>query len=434
MRLVAGGEILREFRRIPGMMVVSVPRGSELETADALSVLPFVRYAHPNYIGYPCASPNDPSYPQQWGLKNTGQTVNGVTGTAHADICAESGWNTRTDAPDIIVAILDSGVNYLHEDLAENMWTNPGEVPGDNDGNGYVDDVYGIGTEELVGDDPPGTCNPLANWGASDPYESHTCLSFPDNKTDTESGSHGTAIAGIIGAVGDNDQYVSGVAWSARILALRVHDDSNICAFHTLSSVGEAFDYALDKGAHILNCSWYFPEHSQGLEDLFKEAHLQGRIAVVAAGNWGTDIDDPNEPADLGKFPASYTYSSMLVVGATDQNGDRAEWIPGFQESNWGATSVDLFAPGTNIVVFPAATFFNSFCLVDFLDGTSFAAPHAAGACALVWQEHPTWTATQVVAHVIDKVEKRTSLTGICVSEGMLNLGKALSNSCVRSP
>ena len=185
--------VLWEYHTVSGLQLVKVPQG---ELSAALAVYrshPDVRYVEPDYIVYPTEIPNDPEFGELWGLHNTGQTVNGDPGTPGADIRAPGAWNVWTGDPDFRIAVIDTGVNYLHPDLEANIWTNPDEIPGneiDDDGNGYVDDIHGYDFYDEDGD----------------PMDSH---------------SHGSHVAGTIAAAGDNGEGIVGVNWHGKIVALR---------------------------------------------------------------------------------------------------------------------------------------------------------------------------------------------------------------------
>ena len=253
--------------------------------------------------------PDDPLFDEQWGLNNTGQTG----GTADADIDAPEVWDVSTGSSGVVVADIDSGIDYTHEDLAANVWTNPYETPGDgidNDGNGYVDDVYGIDT---------------ANWD-SDPWDDH---------------GHGTHTAGTIAAVGDNGVGVTGVSWSTKVMAVKFLDQ---WGFGSDAGAVEAIYYVIgqklgnDINVVAINASWGGGGYDPLLEEAIADAGDAGIVFVAAAGNESQNTDVvPN-------YPSGYDVPTIVSVGATDQN-DLPSWF-----TNYGASSVDLFAPGENIV------------------------------------------------------------------------------------
>ncbi len=442
--------ILREFHFVPGMMVMRVTRDREVAACEALAALDAVVYAHPDYYGEAQALQLADDYPEQWGLNNTGQcyptTLNsygylGGPGVVGADIRAPCGWSVLSEAsPSVIIAVIDSGVNYLHPDLTINMWTNPGEIPDnciDDDDNGYKDDVHGIGTD-AVGE--PGWCTefdlpcwgPTPSYGYGDPFDTdHGDL---PNKSPLNPGGHGTGIALVIAAQGNNAVFTRGVAWKARMMALRCYNAScslGVSDTGLVTSLIEALQYSASEGARVVNLSLAFGINFPALEDAMAALNAAGLIAVVGAGNNNDSIDSPTLP-NVRRWPALYTFPNMLVVGAMDHREQRSIWgCPGGQcppGSNWGPESVDVFAPGSWIRVPIGST---QSIGGPYALGTSFAAPHASGACALVWTLNPSWTAAQVVGHIVAKARPSPNLAALCVSGGVLDIGAALGADCV---
>lgn len=394
---ISGVEITRDLRAAPGMSLLELPANISVEKAiSQLTTRRDVLYVEPNFKLQALATiPNDPCFGLLWGLYNTGQTVNGVTGTADCDIDAPEAWDIVTDACDIIVAVIDSGVEYTHPDLAANIWINEAEYNGDpnvdDDDNGYTDDIYGY---DFYNDDT----NPM-----------------DDN-------FHGTHVAGTIGAVGNNNTGVCGVCWDVKIMALKF---LNAYGGGNTADAVEAIRYAVDNGADVLNNSWGGGAYSQALEEAIEYAEEAGVIFVAAAGNFGTN----NDVAPV--YPTSYDCDNIISVMATDQNDRKA----GF--SCYGQTSVDLGAPGVNIFsTFPTTwtpgmqdyLFWTGITLstdYEFLDGTSMAAPHVSGACALLWAANPDWPWTRVREAVINTVDLPYPRLN-CVSGGRLNLNAAM--------
>lgn len=276
---------------------------------------PNVEYVEPNYIYQADATPNDPSYNLLWGQHNTGQSVGGTSGTSDADIDAPEAWDTSTGSSDVVIAVIDTGVDYLHEDLADNMWQNPGEIPGnkiDDDNNGYIDDVYGIDAANNTGD--------------------------PMDKVD-EDGGHGTHVAGTIAAKGNNAKGVVGVSWNSKIMALKFLSTGG----GSSSDAIECLDYIIaqkNAGVNIVasNNSWGGGGYSQALIDAIEASNDAGILFLAAAGNDGVDNDVTPH------YPSSYDLPGIISVAATDSDDTLASF------SNYGATSVDLSAPGTNIL------------------------------------------------------------------------------------
>lgn len=282
-------------------------KGVEAAVAE-LSSTPGVKYAQPNYIYHATALPNDPDFSELWGLQNTGQTVDATAGTSGADISVASAWDTVTDCSTVTVAVIDSGVDYLHEDLSGEIWTNTAETAAnvtDDDTNGYVDDTMGW---DFVQDD-------------NDPMDYQY---------------HGTHVAGTIGASGNNATGGTGVCWNATIMPLRV---LNSTGAGTTANIVAAIDYAVANGADIINMSLGGTSGSDGdLMDLaIADADSAGVLVIAAAGNSADDNDATPH------YPASYEQPNIIAVAATDQNDELASY------SNFGATSVDVAAPGSNI-------------------------------------------------------------------------------------
>ncbi|MBI4043065.1 MAG: S8 family serine peptidase, partial [Deltaproteobacteria bacterium] len=267
----------------------------------------------------------DPQLRLSWGLRN---------------MKAVEAWETTAGKEDIVVAVVDTGVDYNHEDLAFNMWRNPGEIPGneiDDDQNGYVDDIVGWDT---VDEDPL-------------PYDTH---------------SHGTHVAGIIGAIGGNGKGTSGVAQRLSIMAVKMIGASGEGT--TIDAI-EAVDYAISNGARIINMSWGDGENSQALYDMLAKGEEAGIVNVAAAGNTATDNDESP------MYPAGYDLESIISVAATAFSDTLAFF------SNYGNTTVDIGAPGFRIY----STIPND--KYAYMDGTSMAAPHVSGAAALLLSAYP---------------------------------------------
>jgi subtilisin family serine protease len=338
-----------------------------------------VAYAEENYLLYADAVvPDDPSFGQLWGLRNTGQTG----GTADADIDADEAWSVTTGSPDAVVAVVDTGVDYTHPDLSANIWTNPGEVPGngaDDDANGYVDDIRGY---DFFG----GDANPQ-----------------DDN-------DHGTHVAGTIAAVGSNGVGITGVSWRARIMPLKFLGANG--SGDTADAV-DAIRYATANGARVINASWGGGGYSQALADAIEDADRAGVLFVAAAGNASTDID--SSPT----YPASYQTVGLIAVAASDANDEGSSF------SNVGRRSVDLAAPGSAIYSTVPGGY-------DTFDGTSMASPHVAGAAALALAASPSASPAGLKALLLRTADPLSSPGFYTASDGRLNAGRALE--CAGAP
>ncbi|MHC4623594.1 MAG: S8 family serine peptidase [Planctomycetota bacterium] len=390
--------ILRRLRRAP--KAASVPDlagiykirldlepGHTLEQAiEEYRALPDVEYAEFNYIVSVCAAPNDPFFPVQWPLHNTAQIYpesgkfDPPPGKPDIDIDAPEAWDIVTGSSRTIVAVVDTGVDYTHRDLDDNMWVNEAELNGDpgvdDDGNGYVDDIYGY--DFINGD--------------RDPIDDH---------------GHGTHCAGIIAAEGDNDLDIAGVCWDARIMAVKFmgadgHGD--------IADAVEGLYYAVENGADVLSNSWTgFTFFIKPLEDALDYAQSQGVIAVASAGNLNS--------TDL-LLPAYF--DNVISVAATDSRDHK----PTF--SNYGE-QVDIAAPGVDVLSLRAAgtsmgTPYNAYLTIA--SGTSMACPHVSGAFALMLSLYPGIDiddARDIVMQTTDQIHP-----DICKS-GRLNLYEAIS-------
>jgi subtilisin family serine protease/fibronectin type 3 domain-containing protein/methionine-rich copper-binding protein CopC len=367
------------FSSLPGLSRVDLPAGVDIASAlAAFRSDPRVLYAEPNYTIRLAQMPEDPQFSSLWGMHNVGQTG----GTFDADIDAPEAWDITVGSGTTVVAVIDTGVDYTHEDLAANIWTNRNEVPGDgldNDGNGYVDDVHGY--DFINGD--------------GDPMDDH---------------NHGTHVAGTIGAVGDNGIGVAGVNWKVQIMALKFlgADGSG-----TTADAIEALEYAVANGATISNASWGGDPYSQALYDAIASARDADHVFVTAAGNgniFGIGQNNDSKPF----YPASYNLDNIIAVAAIDQNDNRAMF------SNYGATSVDLGAPGVSILSTTRGDGYGS------MSGTSMATPHVAGVAALIRDFEPQLGYRDVIDRMLSTVEPIDSLSGITVTGGRLNAAAAV--------
>ena len=327
---------------------------------------------------YDTGQPNDPQFADQWALNNVGQ--NG--GKAKADIDALKAWLKTRGSSDVVVAVLDSGVDYNHVDLRANMWTRPDTVPQYTDDElGAFDDLHGFDIDDNVGD-------PMDDNG------------------------HGTHCAGIIGAEGDNGEGIAGINWNVRIMPLKFLSRGG---FGTTKAAIEAINYAIDRKKHgvnirVINASWGSTRGSKALEDAIRAAGDAGILFVAAAGNNGTDNDKRPH------YPSNYDLPNVVSVAALD----RTDTLTSF--SNFGVKTVHIAAPGKDIL---------STWLGDQYreaSGTSMAAPQVSGVAALIVAGSPRISVAKLRERLLKSVDKIESLNGKVASGGRLNAAKALGN------
>jgi subtilisin family serine protease len=368
-----GAAVERRFQSIGAQLW----RVEGMSVTDAVAMLRSdarVDYAEPNYIVHALqVTPDDPRFGELWGLHNTGQTG----GTPDADIDAPEAWSIET-GEEVLVGIIDTGVDYTHPDLAANVWTNPGEIAGngiDDDGNGYTDDIHGW---DFINND-------------SDPMD--------DN-------SHGTHCSGTIAAVGDNATGVVGVSWSARIMALKFLGASG--SGSTADAI-TAVEYATMMGARLTSNSWGGGGFSQALMDAIEAAGDAGILFVAAAGNSGLDADvSPH-------YPAGYDLDNIVSVANTTHTDGLNP------SSTYGLVTVDLGAPGTAILsTTPGASY-------GLKTGTSMATPHVSGAISLLWSAAPLLSHMDVKDRLLASVDPIPALAGKTVTGGRLNVAGMLS-------
>jgi subtilisin family serine protease len=324
----------------------------------------------PNYIVRSTATVNDPLIGSLWGM------------TGPAGINAPAAWDLSTGSSEIVVAVIDTGIDYSHPDLAGNLWRNAGEVPGngiDDDANGYVDDYHGINAVT-------GTGNPMDDNG------------------------HGTHVAGTIGAVGNNAVGVVGVNQQLQLMGLKFLQGNGS---GTLSDAIEAIDYMVmmkGRGVNIRvsNNSWGGGGFSAPLESAIKRARDAGILFAAAAGNEANDNDATQS------YPASYEIDSIVSVAAIDAQGNLASF------SNYGASHVDIAAPGVQILsTYPGNRYAQ-------LSGTSMATPHVAGALALLLGREPTLSPVQALARIYESGVTLPTLSGVVRTGRTLNVSRAL--------
>ncbi|MBX7230681.1 MAG: S8 family serine peptidase [Bdellovibrionales bacterium] len=378
-------------RLSPASNAILVRRPLVEKTSSGIKALlsnKLVERAEPNYLYYVVGGtselPNDPELGKLWGLINTGQKSVGDMGEIESkpgiDIDVQRAWQLETGNRDVVVASIDTGVDYSLPDLAENMWVNEVEKNGlpnvDDDGNGVLDDVYGF--------------NAIKNNG--------------DTKDDHGHGSH---TSGTIAARGNDGLGLVGVAWNTRVMSVKFLSASGS---GTLADAIKAIDYTTQMKVTMTTNSWSGGNFSQELYDSIKRARDAGILFVAAAGNDSADND--STPG----YPASYDLDNIISVAAIDSRGELAEF------SSYGKTSVDVAAPGVNVL----STTPNG--LVSW-SGTSMATPHVTGVAVLLKSAFPEMTYSDIKARIIKTARPLSSLRGKMVSSGLVNAYYALTDT-----
>lgn len=362
-RPVKMGKVRKQFPGLGNLQVVSVPDGETAASYIAtVRSSGLVELAEPDFVRQLDLAPNDPQYTNgtAWWLNNLGQSG----GTIDADIDAPEAWEIRSAASNVIVAVIDTGIRRTHEDLAANVWTNAA---------GY-------------------------GWNA-----------LATNAIPADDEGHGSLVSGVLGGVGNNGKGSAGVAWRVQIMACKSFDAGRN---GTDSDIIEGLEFARTNGASIINMSLSGTGFSVSLSNALAAVRAAGIIVVASAGNEATNIDASP------RYPACYDLDNIISVAATTRTDDL------WSSSNFGATNVDLAAPGHQIT----STFtFTDTLYIGPVSGTSFAAPFVAGTCALLRARYPTETPVQIIARVLNGVDVLPSLTGKCATAGRLNLRKALS-------
>jgi subtilisin family serine protease len=371
-----------------GLRLAKVDAARTLEAVNELAARPDVLYAEPNYIWRAKRTPNDPRFPEMYGMNRIG---------------APAAWNTTIGSRSVVVGVLDGGVDINHEDLRDNIWKNPGEVANNNfddDGNGFIDDVSG--------------------------WDFHH-----NDKTifDGEDGDdHATHVAGTIGAEGDNAIGVTGVNWEVSIMSLKVLGPSG----GNTSNIIRGYNYALQmrqRGVNlrVLNNSYGGPGKSLAALDAIRQLNAAGILFVVAAGNGGGDsIGDDN--FSFPDFPSNYDSPNVIAVASTN-SGDALSSF-----SNYGARVVSIGAPGSSILStvppsmasvlgFPAGTAY------AFYGGTSMASPHVAGAAGLILAANPNLTLSQLRGALAFTGDRIPSLDGKTTTGRRLNVANAVASA-----
>ena len=378
------GVVVMPAPRLHGLQRLRLPAGVSVSEAVArYRKDPAVLYAEPVFIARKTLVPDDSRYAEQWALPL---------------MQMPAAWDIATGDGALIVAILDTGIDYEHPDLAANMWVNTLEANGtpgiDDDGNGFVDDIHGYSFNN--GND------------SADPMDDDTA------------DAHGTHVAGIAAAVGNNNQGVSGVSWRARLMAVK--------ALHGPSGEGTSLDiaagirYAVDNGAKVINLSLGFSGYSQTLADAVQYADDQGVLVVSAAGNDGLDLGGREE------MPATLRIPNNLSVAATTRYDDLAGY------SNYGRFVIDVGAPGGDYLTAAGAILSTDSVitgpgLYSTIAGTSMAAPQVSGLAALVWAAYPALDHYRVKARLLNGVSPLPELDGRSITGGRIDGYQSLNRA-----
>jgi thermitase len=403
-----GAQVEQDFtdEGLSGMQVVKLPASVSVDEAIAeYQKNPDVLYAEPNYriylidsvesqpagmlseAGVTSTTPTDPYFTYQYYLHNTGQTLSGlgIAGTPDADIDAPEAWDISQGSSDVVIGVVDTGINYTHPDLAGKVWTNPGEIPNngvDDDHNGYIDDYYG--------------------WNFVTGY---------NNSRTLDDWGHGTHVAGTIGAKTSNSVGVSGVSWNSKVMAEKIFQSGG--SDSATSDAIKAIQYADAMGVTISSNSWGGGSYSQALKDAIDASP---ELFVCAAGNDATNNDITHQ------YPSGYDSPNIISVAASNLTDELAPF------SNFGTVSVDIAAPGQWIL--------NTVCANDgvrldqcgyyYYSGTSMATPTVSGVAALVKSVNPRLTNKQIKNVILNNVDVKSSLSGKVNTSGRLNAYKSV--------
>lgn len=386
-----GARLGRRYRQLPQLAVLEsadgriaanegARRNQLIQRINNLKRTGLFEYVEPDYEVHTSLVPTDKAFTDGtlWGLRNTGQKG----GVAGADIAAPAAWDITNGSPNVIVAVIDTGIRYTHRDLTNQMWRNPGESGGgketngiDDDGDGYIDDVFGIN----------------ARLGTGDPMDID---------------GHGTHVAGTIGAAANDGNPHVGVTWGVRIMACKF-----LAPTGATSDAIESIDYAVSKGAKILNNSWGGGGYSEALYDAINNARRKGVLFVAAAGNDGTDNDvSPH-------YPSNYDLDNVISVAALNRSDVLSEF------SNYGQTTVDLGAPGEEIY----SCWSTSDTAYNTIDGTSMATPHVSGVAALILSLFPEADLSELRQRLYQGTVPIPALSGLCTTGGRLNAYRSLT-------
>jgi len=376
---------VKPFKTDRELLKLRMAKDEDVSKAVAiLSAEPSVEYAEPNYMFYVLDDgiPNDPDFVKTWGIHNTGQKdAAGQIGTPGADIRVLPLWQQGfRGSRNIVAAVIDTGIQWDHPDLAANLYSNLGEAGDlatngqDDDGNGFVDDLHG--------------------WNFA-----------RNNKDSNDDHGHGSHCAGTIGGVGNNGIGVSGVNWEVSLMPVKFLDASG---GGTLQAAIEAVNYARMMKVNLMSNSWGGSQFAQSLSDAVKRTEEAGIIFVAAAGNDGTSND--TGPS----YPANFPFGNIISVAATDNKDNIANF------SNWGVNSVHVAAPGVQVYSTVKGGKYAAF------SGTSMATPHIAGISALLLSVNPNWDFAEVKRRLITTSDPVRNLSRKVMAKGRVNAYNAL--------
>lgn len=365
--LSRGGHRRARLRGESNIEKLEIPRGQTPEAMAAqLLTDPTVEFAEPNFlIHHDEITPNDPRFGEQWALQNTGQQG----GAYGADIGVAEGWKVTTGDYSTVIAVIDSGIDFAHPDLKASEWTNQGAGSGS--------DLHG--------------------WDY-----------IADSGEIKDENGHGTSIAGIIAAQGNNDTGITGVMWRASLMSLRVLDKTGT---GDVAHAVEAIDYAVAHGAKVINLSWGTDGYSAALKDAIERASRGGAVVVCSAGNDGRDIES------TPYYPASFDSQNIIAVASTDASDQLAGW------SNYGVHHIAVAAPGVNILTTQAGGDYQT------VSGTSASAPLVTGVVGLIKTAHPYLNARSTIAAIVNGARQVQVLSGKVASGGIVSIGGALSST-----
>jgi subtilisin family serine protease len=433
---IKGTTIGPALNLVPGLYEVRLDKGVSVAAAlAAYRADPHVLTAEPDYPFDLARIPNDPSIHQQWDL-NAG-------GKPGGDVRAAGAWDVTTGTGRTVVALLDTGIDYNHPDLYQNIWINQAEIPlsrrrhlldVDHDGlitfrdladrrnqgafkitdlnhDGRIDagDLLAPMVKDRFGRDmgQGGWADGISEDGDRQHVDDLVGWNFVKNNNNPfDDNGHGTHVAGTIGAIGDNGLGVAGLNWHARLMSVKFLDSAG----HGVTSQAiDALNYAVAHGARLSNNSYAGDVYRQTFLDAIKAARARGHVFVAAAGNGGGNNDT------APSYPGAYRLDNVVAVAATDRDGNLAVF------SNYGSSTVMLAAPGVGILSTDRGGSYT------VRSGTSMATPHVTGVLSLVWDLHPTWTYSQVIHQVLSTVDPLPTLRGKVATGGKLDAARALS-------